>query len=236
MKHKPDEEKIAGNDGQDDVTESLLKFQVCVPIANSIQDIVLRLENNEQDTSSMRQLAHYLSSHGQWEAALKILRIAENIAPEDLNILNDLALLCDQLDLEEEAQAYYELILRKVPNHIASLCDYGTFLVKTKNFVMAKSFFLQALASSPREAQDYIRIGQLATKLGQKEDAFRCYQIAYDLSPQDVRVLEAIGDSYLRYREFVEAWSLFQQAAQLEPENEHVKQQLRDLTQFVKIH
>ncbi len=119
----------------------------------------------------------------------------------------------------EEAQAAFELSLRKDPDSAVSHMGLGFALMGQGEFTRSEEELVRARDLEPTSTLPLLALAVLYDAQSRFEDAREIYLAALDRSPENTDILNNLGSSYLMTRDFDQAVEYLQRASELDPSN-----------------
>jgi predicted RNA methylase len=130
----------------------------------------------------------------------------------------------------EKAEQDYLRILDHGYRKADILLLLARIAAKRGNLQTAIGHFDQMLELDPQHLDALIEKGVLLHRTGRADDAFRCFAVARSIAPEDGLVLSnlavALADSGRRHEALIE----FRRVLDLQPDNIHIRHQMRRLT------
>lgn len=101
---------------------------------------------------------------------------------------------------------------RRKPREIQALCRDGFDLTARGDYKSALSYFQEAVAARPEDAEAWFGLGSCYVGLDQEEDAIAAYHQVIRNDPQNANAFYHLGHYYLQLARFSEAVDTLQQA------------------------
>lgn len=143
--------------------------------------------------SSHYLLGHTLGALGDYDRALKELRVAETLGYHVADLYSSMGYALHMKGDVEGAIASYETSLEMDPKDTITMFNYSKALVAKRSYQSARKVLESAVQSDPDDAQSWIALGEVYEDLDELDMAFRAYEHALDLDPAspDTRCLAA---------------------------------------------
>jgi len=158
--------------------------------------------------------------------ALPYLEKALELSPSDLNVLSNLGLIYDDLQMDDQCDKLYEKALRLYPDNILMLNNYAYHLsergIKLKE---ALEMSKKTIEKEPNNSSYLDTYGWILFKLKDYKNAAIYIEKAVSIRKDDT-LLEHLGDVYEGMQENVKALKYWNEALQLNPNNENVKSKI----------
>lgn len=137
-----------------------------------------------------------LSSLGNAEEALDILKQALYLNNKDINVLNNLGLINSNINKNKESRDYLEKAISINKNFIDALLNLGNLDLKEGKVNEAERNLNNALklsTTTDTEATINMALGNLNQQLGKFDEAMNNYKIINKISPQNTSVDKSIS-------------------------------------------
>lgn len=162
-------------------------------------------------------------SLGQNRDALPYLEKALGIAPSDLNTLSNLGLVYDDLGMDAECDRLYEQAFKHHPDNILLLNNYAYHLAERgQKLKEAKEMSKRTIDKEPNNASYLDTYGWILFKLKEYKEAAYYIEKAIKAGKNET-LLDHLGDIYEAMGEIVKALKAWNEALQLNPDNESIK-------------
>ena len=137
-----------------------------------------------------------LSSLGENDEALRILKEGFNLRPNDIFILNNLGLINSNLNNNKIAREYLEKAISINANFVDALLNLGNLDLKEGKTKQAKAYYVKALKLSKQSSTDEtinMALGNLNQQIGEFDAALENYKIINKLNPLNTAADKAIS-------------------------------------------
>jgi Flp pilus assembly protein TadD len=124
----------------------------------------------------------------RWEAARALYLRAHALAPEDVSVLNNLAVAEDRLGLDREAMLHLEAALTEDPDLLVARNNVGIVHVHRGDLDLAADVFRELSERSPRFHRAFYNLGVVRAAQGRLEEATTAMERAQALAPTDAAV------------------------------------------------
>jgi tetratricopeptide (TPR) repeat protein len=171
---------------------------------------------------------HYLTGNsyyslGQNREALPYLEKALQIAPSDLNTLSNLGLVYDDLGMDAECDRLYEQAFKYHPDNILLLNNYAYHLSERgQKLKEALEMSKKTIDKEPNNSSYLDTYGWILYKLKDYENAAIYIERAVKVN-KNATLLDHLGDVYAAMDEIVKALKYWNEALQLDPDNQSIK-------------
>jgi len=118
-----------------------------------------------------------------------------------------------------KAKEVYEGLLKKNPNNLAVLQNYGTLLSQVKEYKKAEDVFEKCLKIKPKDHLLLYNYGKCFHDQKIFEKAIKFYEESFKIEPQKNLSMYNIGNIYFFKGEFEKAISAFKKSIEVNPEN-----------------
>lgn len=164
-----------------------------------------------------KALANLFIKLGRLEDALEPLFTCRQLAPDDIQILNNLGIVLLELRRFEEAEVHFQQALVRSPNYFQAHNNIGIINMERGRFAEAVESYRQALALNPDFAEAHNNLGNCLKELGQLEEAETSYRQALACSANFAAAHNNLANVLMERGEVVEAEKSFEQALSLDP-------------------
>jgi tetratricopeptide (TPR) repeat protein len=162
-------------------------------------------------------------SLGQNRDALPYLEKALEVNPSDLNVLSNLGLVYDDLLMNAETDRLYEQAFKYHPDNILLLNNYAYHLSERgERLQEAKEMSKKTIDKEPNNASYLDTYGWILFKMKDYKNAAIYIERAVKQGKNEV-LLDHLGDVYEAMEEIVKALKYWNEALQMNPENEKIK-------------
>jgi len=117
----------------------------------------------------------------------------------------------------QDAQNYYQQVLKIDPNHIAALNNLGAIFQRLGENQKAIKCFEKAIELNPNYADAHNNLGNVFKGLGEHQNAKSCYEKAIELNPNYAHAHYNLGNVFKALGEHQKAKSYYEKAIELDP-------------------
>lgn len=181
-------------------TSSSKNDHVTIEIGEALQ-IALKLHKTNSLTEAEQLYRHVLS-----------------VAPENLNALHFLGLLCHQQNRKEEAILYIRQIITLSPDNADAHNNLGNILEGMGNISEAEACFRKAISLNPKHGPAHNNLGVVLMAQNRAEEAISAYFRASELSPGSAEFRYNMGNAFRKCGKLETAIEAYQAAVALAPE------------------
>jgi tetratricopeptide (TPR) repeat protein len=165
-------------------------------------------------------------SLGQNRDALPYLEKALKLSPSDLNVLSTLGLVYDDLQMNTETDRLYEQAFIYHPDNILLLNNYAYHLSERgERLQEAKEMSKKTIDKEPNNASYLDTYGWILFKMKDYKNAAVYIERAVKQGKNEV-LLDHLGDVYEAMDEIVKALKAWNEALQMNPDNEKIKNKI----------
>ena len=148
------------------------------------------------------------------EAYLRALEVDDLFYPAKMN----LALLLARQGRLEEAETLYRQVIEAYPDRYDAAYSLGLLLAEMNRAAEAVEFLEKAARGLPRESRVHYNLGLLLQQTGEADAAETALRHALDLEPDNLDVLYALADHYIKRGRLSDALPLADEMIRLHPE------------------
>ncbi|MDP3451775.1 MAG: tetratricopeptide repeat protein [Bacteroidales bacterium] len=134
---------------------------------------------------------------GNFKCAIRLLERAESTAPDNYEIINDLAFCYERSDMLEKSLVYYEKYLDIDPFNDNVWFNVGTIHARELNMKKALEAFDYAIALNPDNSSVLYNKAILLVNGGNYDDGIETFNSFLKLEPGNNFALTGIADAYL---------------------------------------
>lgn len=126
-----------------------------------------------------------------------------------------------------QAAIHCRKVLSASENHAGALALLGECLAETGDLPGAGDNLSRAIEIDPTRAGSYLHLGEVNARIGRTREALRCFQLAEQLQPGDVNILNGYAVALWGMGQLDEARTLFERAIEVDPENAITRRNLQ---------
>jgi tetratricopeptide (TPR) repeat protein len=189
-----------------------------------LQDAIAHLPD---DVDILGLYGSTLNQVKRYHEALKFLKTAYQKDPKNLNTIISLGVVYEELGMYTESDSLHENALRIYPDEALLLNNYSYSLgVRGKQLTRALEMAERAIQMDSTNGAFLDTIGWIHFKLGNFEQAKAYILNALSHRENSAEVIEHLGDVYYKLGDLNKAREYWQQASEIEPENDSLKKKL----------
>jgi len=117
----------------------------------------------------------------------------------------------------QDAQNYYQQVLKIDPNHIAALNNLGAIFQRLEENQKAKNCFEKAIEINPNYADVHYNLGNIFKELGKNQKAKDCYEKTIEINPNYLDVHYNLGVIFKDLGENQKAKDCYEKAIEINP-------------------
>ena len=129
----------------------------------------------------------------------------------------DLAIQNHQSNNLQEAQNYYQKVLKIDSNHLGANYNLGILFKNLKENQKAKSCFEKAIKTNPNYADTHYNLGIVFKNLGEHQKAKDCYEKAIEIDPNHLYAHNNLGVLSLAAGKIKKAKICYEKAIEIDP-------------------
>jgi lipopolysaccharide biosynthesis glycosyltransferase/thioredoxin-like negative regulator of GroEL len=160
---------------------------------------------------------------GDLPGAVRLFEAASTAAPENLNILVELANTLREMSRLSEAEAIYHRAIEREEGHFGALVGLGHVARLRDDRCGALAHFEAARRTDPRNLSLHVEIGNTLRELHRLEDAEAVYRHVLEQAPKQAGAMIGLGHIAKGRGEWPAALAQFEAAAALLPENPNIQ-------------
>lgn len=151
------------------------------------------------------------------------------LAPANVPLRNDAALLHLQLGQVAEAVGHFAVVAQQQPDSAVAHYNLGTALEQAGTVADASTHYERAVALDPRYAAARVNLGAMRLRQGRLDDAVREFDAAVTLAPDDAGARNNLGRVLLNAGRPAAAAPHLEAAVRLSPQNPDAQFNLAEL-------
>jgi len=117
----------------------------------------------------------------------------------------------------QDAQNYYQQVLKIDPNHIAALNNLGAIFQRLEENQKAKNCYEKAIEINPNYADVHYNLGNIFKELGKNQKAKDCYEKTIEINPNYLDVHYNLGVIFKDLGENQKAKDCYEKAIEINP-------------------
>jgi Flp pilus assembly protein TadD len=165
-----------------------------------------------------RDLGIRLHQQRRFAEAETYSRAALRLRPDDIDVLNELALAVWRQGRTTEAEAIYRQACVIKPDDFRILTNLGVMLYDQDRVDEAGESYRQALQHQPTAFTARMNLGVVLSDQGRFDEAMDCLNRAYQLRPESAEVLHNLGMNHFRVGKTEKAIDYYEQALRHRPD------------------
>jgi Flp pilus assembly protein TadD len=167
---------------------------------------------------ALRNEAIRLSLAGRFAESEAHSREALRLAPDDVDVMNELGVAIWRQGRAAEAEAIYRRACRMRPNDFRILVNMGLALDEQRRTDEAIAAYRRALELQSDSFDAQMALGIALSGQGHLDEAMEWLLRAYKLRPESAEALQNLGMNFARHGRLDEAIDYFEQALRRQPE------------------
>ena len=117
----------------------------------------------------------------------------------------------------QDAQNYYQKVLKIDPSHVSTLYNLGFIFKALSEYQKAKSYFEKVIGINPTYANAHYNLGNIFKDSGQYQKAKSCYEKTIEIDPNLVDAHNNLGIIFKDLGEYQKAKSCYEKAIEINP-------------------
>ena len=177
-------------------------------------------------TFSWKVLGAVLRTKGNRIGAIRAIKKAIALSPEDFEAYNSLGLTLQETGKLKESESAFRKAIEISPDCVAAYFNLANTFKKSGQLKKAESTFKKAIRLSPHFAEAYNNLGNTQRELGQTKSARASYTKAVDLRPGFTEAYHNLGSILQELGEYGAAEYCFRKVLTSRPDSQQVETQL----------
>ncbi|MBW1989150.1 MAG: tetratricopeptide repeat protein [Deltaproteobacteria bacterium] len=173
-----------------------------------------------KEAEATRDLAEAYMGEGKYRLALRQLKKAETLNPEDSIVQNDLGLVYLALEDPQQAVEHFERALELNPEYNAVLNNLGAAYLAMRQWDKAEEVFTRLnhdlMYASPHLPLH--NLGYVHYQKGNYAKAIEYYKRALEFAPEFSQSYRGMGRAYMAMRQYQQAIRALEKAVELAPQ------------------
>jgi tetratricopeptide (TPR) repeat protein len=117
----------------------------------------------------------------------------------------------------QDAQNYYQKVLKIDPSHVSTLYNLGFIFKALSEYQKAKSYFEKVIGINPTYANAHYNLGNIFKDSGQYQKAKSCYEKTIEIDPNLVDAHNNLGIIFKDLGEYQKAKECYEKAIEINP-------------------
>lgn len=188
------------------------------------------LEINSTNPDLLVLMAYTLGKLKKYDQAINYCRVALQIDNKNHSALVNLPMLLKDAGYYSESDSMYEEALEIYPDDPVLLNNYAYSLAERKvNLERALELSKKSLEKDSLVDSFLDTLGWIYFQMGDYQNAEKYIKLAIDQGSPSAEILEHMGDVSVKLNKIEDAKEYYELALKLDPENESIKQKLREI-------
>lgn len=184
------------------VTGAIAHFDKCTQQIDDEEDLLSLLLNVASD----------LMEKNEYAAALKYIKTASEIAPNDMEVINEMAFCNERLNNLDESLYYYEKYIKEEPFNDNVWYNIGTVYARKNDYQQAMQAFSFAVTLNENHASAYYNLANTYVQQEKYTEAVTTFQIFLKLEPDNSAAYVALAACYEKLNCSKEALAAYREA------------------------
>ncbi len=180
----------------------------------------------QESSLAYLNMASAAAEGGQPDEAVRCLRKAVELDPQNVRALNDLGILAAQRQNYGEAETCLKKAAALNPKNAGTLQNLGMLALRQDRPEDARAYLNRALEIDPLNLKALNTLAAVAMRQGRTDEALACLQKAAEEAPGDPTVLNGLGMIAMGQQRFEDAESYFARALKIDPKGVPLLQNL----------
>lgn len=191
--------------------------------------VLSQIKTSTPEQAKQKTLAQsqWLREHKQADAAYTLIKKASDTAPEDTDLLAELALVCEKLKRFDDMERVLRQLITLKPQDPQAYNALGYSLAdRAIRLDEARQLITKALELAPNDPYIQDSLGWVAFRQGQHQEALQILQAAYKAKP-DAEIAAHLGEVLWVTGKTQEAATLWREGLLLKSDNETLLETLK---------
>ena len=119
----------------------------------------------------------------------------------------------------QDAQNYYQKVLKIDPNYVSALNNLGIIFQDLEENQKATECFEKAVKINPNYADAHNNLGLIYNKLNDYQNAKECFEKAIEINPNHSQALNNIAGIFINLKDIQKAKKCYEKVLQIDPNN-----------------
>ena len=174
------------------------------------------LETDQLKEEAYLSLANLNRLSGEYKKSLLLYKNALDISPENVDILNNMALSYAELNQLEEAEELFHRTIKLEPGYWKNYLTLGDFYFSQGTYKSAAEQYAKITLLNPNNEQGFNRLGAAFYLNNQMSQASNAWQRSLDINPS-ANIYSNLATAFFFDRRFEDALKNYQHALKLKP-------------------
>lgn len=200
-------------------------------------NLVERAIDSRKDVPQFYALqASLLDEQKKYADAEKVLARAEELFPENEQLIFFLGSTQDKLGKRQETVVSMKKVLKLNQDHVQAMNYLAyTYAELGIELVEAEQLARKALKMKPNDAYIKDTLGWILYKQGKLKEAVLTLETAHQMNPEESVIAEHLGDAYYQYQLFTKAKDMYERAARIEKNEDNIRKLETKIDQLKKM-
>ena len=137
----------------------------------------------------------------------------------NINEIFNLAIQNHKENKLEEAQNFYDQVLKINPEHSAAINNLGVIFLNLKKYQKALDYFKKAIEINPKYVDAHYNLGITLKTLGENQKAIASFEKTIELKPDYLDAQNNLGDAYFIIGEYNRSASSYEKVIKINPKD-----------------
>ena len=183
------------------ITEATVYFDKCT-----------QLTDEEDQLSLLLNVASDLMEKQEYAAALKYVKTALELAPDDMEVINEMAFCNERLNNLDESLYYYEKYIKEEPFNDNVWYNIGTVYARKNDYRQAMQAFHFAVTLNEKNASAYYNLANTYVQQKKYPEAINAFQAFLKLEPDNSTAYVSMAGCYEKLKCHKEAFAAYRDA------------------------
>lgn len=152
----------------------------------------------------------------RYKLAIKYLNLAHEINPANINVIYEMAMVCERIDDLQKSVVFYKKYLDLDPYNDHVWINLGMVFASLDNIAEAIDAYDFAIAIDPANTTALFSKANTQVNIGQNKEAIKTYLEILDVEPDNVQAFTYIGECYEKLEFFKRSIYYFSKAIEID--------------------
>ena len=186
----------------------------------AIETLIPAAAKNTNDLELQKAASKAYIHSEMWSDALPYLERIINLAPDDIMYIKETALIASKSGNQQHAIELLHRASALDPDDASIHSHLSNLYQRSERWVEAQNALDKAIILEPHNAKLQKQMADCLAALGDEKTALETLNTAINIDPDDLSVLETLGESQFKSKQYQHAYDTFLRAADLSDSND----------------